>query len=597
MQPARELTMLPPLAEIFRLLRTHSDPPPDLGGPFSSTHTAALAALALGDRLLAYGSGHHEKLALEEAQAQLRTHYNAYRSLFSPIRKLPVEILLEIFAIATRSLPPITAPPRRRIRNTLATTPIEPMRLEPLRPLSLVCALWRSIFDSSPALWSRICIAGPFETTTSEIPFRATLLCLERARKAPLEIYIQDASRRGIGLFTNRVLQWQNVHISGLKSIEDLEYLGEIVDTHGLPSLSKLRLASFLPSDELPAKCLAFISRADHLGQLSVTGNLTLHVPAEVLQRIDTLTCTANPSTVEDAISVMDRLPRDVAYNLVFYCDFRHRWDAPIDLHVLPTPCGVTHLSLQIGNFDRAQASTVVKTILEAVTLPNLVDLRLGSAGSSPGTFTSYYAALDDDDLDGPKQGHLPFPWFHAEFLELSHRSSFSAHLLKLDLVDVHISVDHLVECLSLLGVLETLSIGEHPIQPYPHRLITNALLRALTSTSTLVPRLKLITMATILAFDDRVLLSFLHSRVNTNSTRTNPSDPFECHVRAIPGYWRRLGNVDSTAHVVGEVAILRKESGLRLSWTELSGRNIRLENQEEYEDDEYFSGDFELEN
>ncbi|KAJ7479491.1 hypothetical protein FB451DRAFT_1171603 [Mycena latifolia] len=90
----------------------------------------------------------------------------------------------------------------------------------------------------------------------------------------------------------------------------------------------------------------------------------------------------------------------------------------------------------------------------------------------------------------------FPLPWLHTEFLSLSERSSFSAHLHTLDLRDVAIMEAELLEC-----------------------LIVDTLLAALTWTShspCLVPRIRSFECHSTLQFDYTVFFNFLVSRLSS---------------------------------------------------------------------------------
>ncbi|KAF9054220.1 hypothetical protein BJ165DRAFT_1522766 [Panaeolus papilionaceus] len=73
----------------------------------------------------------------------------SYRSLFSPIRRLPEDVLGEIFLH--------TLPSTRNAIPILSELPLL---------LTLVCKKWRSIAQSTPRLWSRLHIVLPYNRAT-----------------------------------------------------------------------------------------------------------------------------------------------------------------------------------------------------------------------------------------------------------------------------------------------------------------------------------------------------------------------------------------------------------------------------------------------
>ncbi|KAJ6532167.1 hypothetical protein DFH09DRAFT_1370381 [Mycena vulgaris] len=141
---------------------------------------------------------------------------------------------------------------------------------------------------------------------------------------------------------------------------------------------------------------------------------------------------------------------------------------------------------------------------------------------------------MDDDN----PPFHLPWP--HSEFLALSERSLFHAHLHTLDLQQVVITAGELLESLSALPALEELLISDQPDDfggASAEILITDDLLAALTRTPhspPLVSRLHYLSCESSLQFDDSVYLNFLVSRLSTVR-------PFECELFWLAGHNRPL--------------------------------------------------------
>ncbi|KAJ6583289.1 hypothetical protein B0H10DRAFT_2443055 [Mycena sp. CBHHK59/15] len=136
-----------------------------------------------------------------------------------------------------------------------------------------------------------------------------------------------------------------------------------------------------------------------------------------------------------------------------------------------------------------------------------------------------------------------PLPWPHFEFLSLSERSSFHAHLTDLALYEVIITESELLQCLAVLPALVFLSISDQPaVLPdhTEHLLITDTLLAALTKTTEspcLVPQLRIFGVQSILKFDDNVYLKFLLSRLQGEADQ----GPLVYTLRWFPGYKRAL--------------------------------------------------------
>ncbi|KAJ7739574.1 hypothetical protein B0H16DRAFT_1324889, partial [Mycena metata] len=77
---------------------------------------------------------------------ELREYLDGCRSLFSPLRRLPAEVLCQIFTPFSTSF---DSGDQRYSRRP-------PLSEPELHPISLVCARWHDIILDTPALWSDI---------------------------------------------------------------------------------------------------------------------------------------------------------------------------------------------------------------------------------------------------------------------------------------------------------------------------------------------------------------------------------------------------------------------------------------------------------
>ncbi|KAG7439548.1 uncharacterized protein BT62DRAFT_938916, partial [Guyanagaster necrorhizus] len=82
---------------------------------------------------------------------QLERSVSRRKGLLSPIRRLPSDILLEIFSWAIR-----------RPKNSLDVT-------AGVWPLSQVCGCWRDIVSTSPVLWSVVILKPPYTQHSADI--------------------------------------------------------------------------------------------------------------------------------------------------------------------------------------------------------------------------------------------------------------------------------------------------------------------------------------------------------------------------------------------------------------------------------------------
>ncbi|ESK88365.1 hypothetical protein Moror_14798 [Moniliophthora roreri MCA 2997] len=112
-------------------------------------------------------------LSLENGRRGLQKSVDLYRSVLSPVQRMPTEMLSSIFAFCCE-------------KNELSS----PRRL-PVMSLSMVCARWRDIVLSTPWLWSKLDV--DFEPSYA-LPSRnkilsmaqITQLFMQRSQNAPL---------------------------------------------------------------------------------------------------------------------------------------------------------------------------------------------------------------------------------------------------------------------------------------------------------------------------------------------------------------------------------------------------------------------------
>ncbi|KAJ6532144.1 hypothetical protein DFH09DRAFT_1092980 [Mycena vulgaris] len=117
-----------------------------------------------------------------------------------------------------------------------------------------------------------------------------------------------------------------------------------------------------------------------------------------------------------------------------------------ISFYVPPVTYPISTLVLQIfRSFSPVSARQAAGKVLDGFTLPSLATLG--------------FAVVHMDDDNPPF--HLPWP--HSEFLALSERSLFHAHLHTVDLQQVVITAGELLQSLSALPGLEELLISDQP--------------------------------------------------------------------------------------------------------------------------------------
>ncbi|KAJ7641050.1 hypothetical protein FB45DRAFT_352212 [Roridomyces roridus] len=159
--------LLPDTAQsehILALLRSYCEPPSNISATIS----------ALSDELGRYDdeiSRCENDISapgdVASERAKLEDHLSKCRSLLSPIRRMPPEVLTAIFALFKPDL--------------------FDQAITPLLRLSHVCARWYTIITGTPILWDFIAMG---ENAIQEKTMALLSLCLERSGTAPLALYI-----------------------------------------------------------------------------------------------------------------------------------------------------------------------------------------------------------------------------------------------------------------------------------------------------------------------------------------------------------------------------------------------------------------------
>ncbi|KAE9402714.1 hypothetical protein BT96DRAFT_918015 [Gymnopus androsaceus JB14] len=136
-------------------------------------------------------------LFIEEQQARLKVHRARLRSLTSPVRKIPNEILASIFDSVCALTPNLFRElPWSESQEKVLSELISPMiTYLPALSISATCSRWRSVAVSFPSLWSRL----KLEITSGRnmVPgmlnaLIATIdLFLARSAKFPLSISLE----------------------------------------------------------------------------------------------------------------------------------------------------------------------------------------------------------------------------------------------------------------------------------------------------------------------------------------------------------------------------------------------------------------------
>ncbi|KAJ6594633.1 hypothetical protein B0H19DRAFT_920691, partial [Mycena capillaripes] len=235
-------------------------------------------------------------IELTEERKNLSAYVEEHRALISPVRRLPLDIIQEIFVACL--------PTHRNCVMSAQEAPVL---------LGRICSSWRAISLSTPRLWARLHIAEPTHevfsgATSTEVyeqklaqRLETTKIWLSRSGQCPLSISLDSSQEHtgppsGPDAFPNTCLflhamipfasRWQNISLSVSWTV--LNTLSNLTESD-VPMLAKLdinqRLESVIPNIQWTSFALfrapritSFALAGDHMSPLEFPvrwGNLT----------------------------------------------------------------------------------------------------------------------------------------------------------------------------------------------------------------------------------------------------------------------------------------------------------------------------------
>ncbi|KAJ7468721.1 hypothetical protein FB451DRAFT_1257130 [Mycena latifolia] len=459
-------------------------------------------------------------------RAAVEDYSRLCRYILSPIRRLPTEILVDIFRLCLfEAEQPHHAP---AVDQEDAAVEYETRRVakaELLR-LSQVCPRWHRLIMGTPILWSSVQLDLSWWVGARESRMMDLLRSvLERGMDSPLEIRArcncnESCDHSGpLGLLAQHSRRWE----IAVLSMNATYFQGVSAVEGNLPRLEALQLN--VRNRSLSAsRATKLFEVAPRLTELWFTGPAAAisNLPLEQLRVFGYI--EVPPQDLVIFLPMATRLPTQA--QLIIRVDFSEDRFEPVPLMV-NSPLATSELSsLELsatGSFTLARANDVFAQVMGCLSLPSLDTLR----------FKIYQY-----------EGAVIFPWPHHAFSSLSHRSSLHSHLICLELYHVLITETELVQTLSTLHSLLQLIIWDHKMiddEGADFILITDSLLHRLTwspSPTCLAPRLSYLGCQTLLQFDDTVLRDFALSRVKPGR---NENGPFEIELEWYPGHHREL--------------------------------------------------------
>ncbi|KAF5386390.1 hypothetical protein D9757_006691 [Collybiopsis confluens] len=283
---------------------------------------------------------------LRTRREKARNQATTLRSLFSPIHRLPSELLGGIFlhlcedrssSFFYRSLPPIT--------------------------IAAVCNRWRTLCISHSRLWRVFSVfSRPGDRHRHILD-----LMIERSKQQPLTLYFQHQMTSPLHIIPSKLLacctRWEHVFIVAPSLRSLYPYLVGLQ----FPALESLTLATHDDEGDMDM----FIN-SPKLHTLISTGS---SIPSRrVLERISNLSYSASPSRLPEVLEICSGLSNLLTltvkeYNPDLVSSFHHPFSLP----------NLTSLNVRCGNYSCG-------AVLRLLTAPALTTLTLGYASTLDGS-------------------------------------------------------------------------------------------------------------------------------------------------------------------------------------------------------------------
>lgn len=418
---------------------------------------------------------------LESEHVKLKLYVESHKALLSPIKRIPPELLQEVFV---RCLPESS-------RNCVMHAREAPLLL------TCICSGWREIAISTPELWSSLHIVAPprFRTQGAVTNFRMRLLVqnarqwLLRSGTRPLHVslYIEEWDVNDFLPLIESLEPFVR-RFKRLELIVPESFLVQL-GPQDVPQLQVLIIR--LPNNVPFTRDFWFLSKFNQMSSLRrvcmkgpVLINHTRFLPLSQLQNLE-LQCVC------DALRLLDVLRHCINLQEFFLQAPMHSMpliDTGGQLVVLP------YLRVLIL---RGQ-DTLIQSIMRTLVVPELQYINIAVPSIQ----------------DYVHRHMLPSALFYMITL-----SSCGPKLRKLNFPDIPGSFDELVQCLSLMPNLVHLELNAFDVPTWQDgRIIGDALLRRLTAaaynpSACLLPHLQIIQLSIYHGISDEVLLDFARSR------------------------------------------------------------------------------------
>jgi hypothetical protein len=389
---------------------------------------------------------------LHEKRARLQSYKECCSSVLSPVRKLPPEVLQNVF-LACRSPEPNVIP-----------------------VVGQVCRHWRDLVEGTPQLWSNISI-GRTRFGFHQHYLNLVALFLKRSANRPLSLTIrQPADGRLVGLVSRHANRWHTLRLS---SKDKAFYTSFGLNGRFLPTLEKLEILE--TATESPEEPIKILHHASNLRHVVLKNALEFwDLPWSQLTRLQ-----YDVHATIDAVHVLRLCPRleECAFDkLQVMADP----DDPAILTLRPLR-NLRSLRLAVDTVNHTQsAEAIMHTFLTALTSPSLTSLTIIGQWT-PADLTGFLAQSQ---------------------CQLAHLTLGPGYMKDDKIIDV------LQILPSLSSLVLDADIGT--TRQLQNRVITDKLLRRLIfypDSDSVLPSLTSFSLKTSINFEHQVLLDVIESR------------------------------------------------------------------------------------
>ncbi|KAJ6493170.1 hypothetical protein C8R45DRAFT_989063 [Mycena sanguinolenta] len=440
-----------------------------------------------------------DKLVSE--RAVLTEYVNSCQSLFAPVRRLPPELLVEIFDACT---------PRSALDLLFgANTPAEELNRINVRhvlQLSQVCFHWHAVAMHTARLWSWIVTDTSF-WVDSALDNVACVDLLEtslaRGGSHPLvlrAVVLQGHPDRDriMDALVKHTPRWRDLYLCCfMESFSSMTAVGD------LPLLERLTICNHGGGMNM-----TFFEGAPLLKDVVFIGSFS-NIPSLPWAQLRSFRYRDDDASTSDLgaiLSLLSRLSTDAHFSFCMEIMATEPADLP------PIVSHVSGFGLELSGSEDGDAGQVTQALwktFQALTLSQLKELNFERDWFTP----------------SPR-------WNHDEFLAFSSRSSLHKSLTALD-IHIIISDEELLRCLAAVPLLNILGISDCSGRK-KNILITDNLLRRLAwraDDSCLIPNLHLIFISSLFTFSDDAFYDFLTSRLVPGRRHAPRSEPFQARV------------------------------------------------------------------